>query len=294
VEPRDLALVLTSALLHATWNAAAKGSARPTAFLLAMEAATLPLAVAVLAFGFSPAEVPTPVWGLLVATGIVHALYATCLGRAYAAADLSVVYPIARSTPALLPLAAWPLLGERPEAAGLAGIAMVVAGMWAVQTDGRLRREALVGRGAVFAYLTLLATVGYSLLDKEAMRRLHEAAWSGPAPRPLAFLALLYAFYLPFFLWTSRRDARPSEVLAVVRARPVAVLAAGAVAIASYALTLEALRRAPVSYVVAVRQSSILFGVAIGAVWLRERPGRVRVAGAAAIVAGVAAIALAR
>jgi drug/metabolite transporter (DMT)-like permease len=60
----------------------------------------------------------------------------------------------------------------------------------------------------------------------------------------------------------------------------------------SYALILQALRTAPVSYVTAVRQTSVLFAVILGTTWLLERPGRLRLIGAAATVAGVALIAL--
>ena len=60
----------------------------------------------------------------------------------------------------------------------------------------------------------------------------------------------------------------------------------------SYALVLEALRTAQVSYVVAVRQCSVLFAVAF-AVWaLSERPSRARMTGTLGTVAGVVLIAL--
>ena len=60
---------------------------------------------------------------------------------------------------------------------------------------------------------------------------------------------------------------------------------------AGYALVLAALETAPVSYVVAVRQTSVLFALALGMLWLRETPGRPRVWGAVATVVGVALIA---
>jgi drug/metabolite transporter (DMT)-like permease len=47
-----------------------------------------------------------------------------------------------------------------------------------------------------------------------------------------------------------------------------------------------------VSYVVAMRQTSVLFAIALAAWWLGERPSASRVAGAVATVAGVALIAL--
>ena len=58
-------------------------------------------------------------------------------------------------------------------------------------------------------------------------------------------------------------------------------------------LVLAALETAPVSYVVAARQSSVLFALLLGVFWLRERPGRPRLLGAVATVVGVAMIAFA-
>ncbi len=50
----------------------------------------------------------------------------------------------------------------------------------------------------------------------------------------------------------------------------------------SYTLILQALRTAPVSYVVATRQLSVVFAVGLALFWLRERPSRARIAGRAA------------
>ena len=57
-------------------------------------------------------------------------------------------------------------------------------------------------------------------------------------------------------------------------------------------LVLKALETAPVSYVVSVRQLSVLFALVLGVVLLRERPDRARTLGAMATVVGVALIAL--
>jgi drug/metabolite transporter (DMT)-like permease len=62
----------------------------------------------------------------------------------------------------------------------------------------------------------------------------------------------------------------------------------------SYTLILHAMETAPVSYITAARQSSVLFALLIAVVALKERPGRLRVLGGIANVAGVVLIALAR
>ena len=60
----------------------------------------------------------------------------------------------------------------------------------------------------------------------------------------------------------------------------------------AYALVLAALSLAPAAAVAAVRETSILLAVALGAVALREPVDRARVVGAALVVAGVALVAL--
>jgi drug/metabolite transporter (DMT)-like permease len=289
--PVELAMVLASALLHATWNTAAKGSRSPAGYLVATGLASALAGLPVL-FAFSFAEVPAPLWGVLAGTSIAHALYAFWLSRAYVHGELTLVYPISRTTPAFMPLVAIPLLGESLTLAGALGIALVVLGMWLVQTDGRLRREDLASRGAAFAYLTLLATVAYSLFDKQAMALLDGAAWSGAAPRSVAYFYFLSVVPLPLFWLLARRDAPASVVREILREERAQVLGGVVAGFVSYALILEALRTASVSYVVAARQASVVFVVLFGVAWLRERPGPVRIAGVGASVGGVVLIAL--
>jgi drug/metabolite transporter (DMT)-like permease len=71
----------------------------------------------------------------------------------------------------------------------------------------------------------------------------------------------------------------------------VSTVAAAVCSFGAYALVLAALSLAPAAAVAAVRETSILFAVALAAVVLRERVGPVRVAGAVLVVAGVTLVA---
>jgi drug/metabolite transporter (DMT)-like permease len=147
--------------------------------------------------------------------------------------------------------------------------------------------------GMTYAWLTLATTVAYSLIDKRLMSGLSGLAWSSPVPRSLfGFFALWLgcaAFFVPLAL--ARLE---SGVLAGVLAGEWRnALVAGIISIAGYGLILEALQTAEASYVVAVRQASVLFVLVLSVRLLRERPGRVRVLGGVATVVGVALIAIA-
>jgi len=116
--------------------------------------------------------------------------------------------------------------------------------------------------------------------------------WTGPAPRAVAYYVLLCVSYLPFFYAFSRRRLDVATLRATARQRPFAILSVVLASFVSYTLILQALRTAPVSYVVATRQLSVVFAVSLALLWLRERPSRARLVGAALTVAGVATIGL--
>lgn len=288
----DLSIVLASSLLHAGWSVAIKGSRDALTFNMLQAVASAAVALGLLAAIDLPA-LPSSFWLLLAGTGTAHAFYLYWLLRALAEGDISLVYPIARSTPAFLPLAAVPLLGESVSLAGGIGIATVVAGMWLVNLQPGFRFGGFRTPGLTFAVLTLGTTVAYSLCDARAMVLLDGAPWTSPVPRPIFFFFLLHlgaaVLYIPLVL---RRT--PRDVLATVARKEwrTALLALG-IGVAGYSLILQALRTAPASYVVAVRQSSVFFVLVLGVLRLGERPGTPRVLGATLTVAGVVLIGLA-
>jgi drug/metabolite transporter (DMT)-like permease len=284
-----LALVLLSALLHAAWSASIKSSTSPLAFNVMQTLVAVPVSLLGLTL-FDFANLSGAALGWLLGTSVAHGLYYYWLSRALEHADLTLAYPIIRSTPALLPLLAVPILGEIPSPLGALGIAVVVAGVWAVY-GGRLSRATLTAPELRFAWLTLAGTVGYSLADKAGMSALGAHAWQGPLPPSLAWFCLISLGCTPLFLGLTARRVPFQELRLALRRDLGRASLAFAGSLAGYALILEAYRSAPASYVVAVRQTSVLFAVVIAMLFLRERPSRPRVLGALTTVCGVALIA---
>src|SRR3970282_930811 len=126
-------LVLGAAVIHATWNAMAKGARDPMAMLwwagVLSSLLLAPPALYVLARdGFSPGALP-----FVVATVILHSVYFFVLGTAYQTGDFSVVYPMARGLGvALVPAGAFYFFDERLSALGILGIALILAGIFAL------------------------------------------------------------------------------------------------------------------------------------------------------------------
>jgi drug/metabolite transporter (DMT)-like permease len=220
---------------------------------------------------------------------VAHGLYGYWLALALERADLTLAYPIVRSTPALLPLLAVPVLGETPSLLGAAGIAVVVSGVWLVHGAG-LTLRALAAPALRYAWLTLLATVGYSLSDKAAMASLAGGDYRGWLAPALLWYCVIVTTSTFVFLPLAFRRVRVGELERMLRVEGWRAAAAVAISLIGYGLILLAFEQAPASYVVAVRQSSVLFAVWIGVGLLGERPDRGRLLGAAATVAGVALI----
>ena len=100
-----LALVLSSAVAHATWNFLFKRDTNPEVFIwwaqVTVAALLWPVALALV----WQEPIVARGWWFVLGTSLLHALYFLLLGRSYHLADLSVVYPIARGMgPALVPV----------------------------------------------------------------------------------------------------------------------------------------------------------------------------------------------
>ena len=256
-------LVLLSALIHIGWNFLMKSSRSPRGFYLMKGTVLMGLGGVVLLS--SPlSEVSREVWVCAIASGITHAVYGIALSSAYETGDISLVYPIARSAPAFVPVAAFLLLGERISLQGGIGILIVVACIYAMQMRGYAGTElqrfwaSMRQSDSRWAFVTLGSVVTYTLIDKTGMVRFSQLE-AIPSERQ----ALLYFFGETFIactlLWAYmllRGEARQGMIWRLEWPR-VTVAALGTVL--SYSLILYVMRSEPVSYIVTLRQTSVLF-----------------------------------
>jgi drug/metabolite transporter (DMT)-like permease len=274
-----LALVLAAAFAHAGWNFLAKGAAGGAVFVwLCMVASTvLYLPALAIALASTSGQLRWEALGLMAGSGVLHSAYFVLLQRGYATGDLSVVYPLARGTgPLLSGAAAIAFLGERPSALGLAGALIIVAAVFSLVGTGGSR--AAIG----FALLTGMTIAAYTLWDKHAV---------GPTDlNPVVYnwgTSLTVALILS--PWVLARPDRLRVVWSGSRGRAGGV---GLLSPLAYVLVLYALARAPVSVVAPARETSILIGTLLGTTVLAEGDTRRRMIAAAAVLVGVAALAL--
>jgi len=276
MSPGVLALVLGAAVAHAGWNLIAKGAAGGAAFVWLTTVASGVLFAPVLVGGI---DVNPAALAFMAGSGALHALYFVLLQRGYATGDLSLVYPLARGTgPLLSTAAAIAFLGERPTGLAVAGGAVIVAAVFSLAA----RPHGDATEGAVFALLTGVAIAGYTLWDKQAVDEHGLDPLTYYWGTNLANLLLITP-------WVLRNRERLDLAWRTSRMRAAAV---GLLSPVAYVLVLEALARAPVSYVAPARETSILLATLLGVTVLREGDTRRRAMAAVAIVAGITLLAL--
>lgn len=269
-------MMLVSGAAHAVVNAVLKsGKDKMSSRALIDGFSALLMAPAVL---FLP--LPHGAWGWLAGSFATHLVYLFCLIRSFEAADMSAAYPVMRgSAPVIAAAVAVAVLGEAVTPAVALGVGLVSAGTLMIA----LRRRA-DPRSLAWALATGATIAAYTVIDAAGVRA---------APNPFSyiawvFLTLGFGIGALFALWRG-----PAFVVAA-RAEWKAGLAAGALSIVTYGLALIAYRYGEVPRLAAVRETSILFGVLIAAVFLKERVSPARAAGALAIAGGAAVLVFVR
>ena len=211
----------------------------------------------------------------IVASATLELVYFLLLTAAYQRSDLSLVYPIARGSAPVLVLVGATAAGAALGAWQALGVVLVGVGVMLVRGLG-----GVVDRKGIVLSLLIGATIaGYTLVDKEGIEHASTVAYLELVLAPVALATVA--------LQVARNGSRSLR-----GGLGAASVVAGVLSFAAYALALAALELAPAAAVAAVRETSILFAVALGAVVLRERVDAARVGGAALVVAGVALVAL--
>jgi drug/metabolite transporter (DMT)-like permease len=239
------------------------------------------IVASVAAFAALPfVPVPPPaVWGVLALSVGLHVGYKLCLVRAYSHGDLGEAFPLARGVVPLFATAiALVSLGQIPTTGQAIGIGSVSAGLLLVMLERQREPNWRLWSAAAGAGLTV---AGYSVLDAYGIRLF--GTWVG-------FTAWLIVIDNAAFLALAllQRGRVLWRDLAANRER---IVASGLLGLASFCVFLWALSRGPVGAVSALRETSMLFAMALGVLLHGERLSPVRLAGGLMMMLGVAAIA---
>ncbi len=259
IEPAAIALVLFSAVIHASWNRV----------LHAENDRVASMAVAGLVVGalLLPAIIiwpPWAAWPFVLMSAVTHVFYALGLSAAYRRGALSVAYPLGRGVaPLLVTLGGWLVLAERPDGGAVIGAALLAIGLGVIAVSGGRSGQ---GSAVVFALLTGLTIACYSVVDAGAVRQVS----------PVGYLGAVLA--IQGVILTLLVRGNPARLRGGIRSGTL--IAIGSVA--AYLLVLFAFQRAPAGRVSTLREASVLIGIMLSG----ERPAPSIWIGAALVLAG--------
>lgn len=285
-----LSLVLVAAFLHAFWNYLAKKSSNKIAFIWWFILSAVILYFPMFLYFYTGMKISAAGWACIFATGILHTFYFFFVGSSYERGDLSVVYPLARGFgPFWVPILAVVILREQLSLPGVIGIAFVVAGIYAIHLKSFSFKTlfepftAIRSAPSIWALLTGCTIAAYSLVDKVGVKSVHPAVY-------IYFIFLIPLIFLtPYVLIKERKALKPEWHI-----NKGSIMVVGFLVAFTYLLVLFAMQTSNVSYVVPVREVSIVFSALFGIIWLEEGHRQPRLIGAFLIALGVAFIGLSR
>lgn len=266
--------VLFAAFLHAAWNALIK--AEPDKLAMSWAMATAAGAVALPLMVVAPLPL-APAWPLIALSAVIHVAYFALVGLALRHADLSAAYPITRgAAPPVTAILAFVVLGETMALNGWLAVGAIAAGIATLSADA-LARGGLSRSAALLALCNAAIVVLYTLIDGSGARLAGNAvsyvAWMTAATGVLVAL-------LAFAVWPRGVFGRGLRFWSLA-------IAGGSLSIASYGIALWAMTQAPIGLVAALRETSVLFAAALGALCFGERFGAARWGALVLIVAGI-------
>ena len=269
------ALILFSAVLHASWNAFVKNDGdRTLAMAWIMGVGGI---ASLVALPFVPFPKPE-VWPFLIATTILQNVYFAFVILSYRHGDLSQAYPIARGTAALLAAVASSTLG----------IDVLVPREWmgiALSSLG-IASLAFAASGAT---TTLRRSLGYPLLSGAftAAYSIVDGSGARAAESPLQYVLwmnTLAAPFLPIYALATRGAEIRRTGLEGIGPRLVAAM----VVMVSYGVAVWAFSQGSMGRMAVLRETSVLFAAILGSVVLKEPFGGRRIFSACLILAGFA------
>jgi drug/metabolite transporter (DMT)-like permease len=292
-----IVLLSISAVTHAGWNLLSKRySSSPSFFLVANIVGFVALFPFLVFHRNELLQFPAEAWVLLVITGFFLALNYWALASAYKSGDMSIVYPLARSSPIIVVSIVTLVLGQADQLSiqCMLGIPLVVGGCFLIpmRRFADIRFRNYFNTACIFAFVAALGTAGYSMVDDNALRLLRNTL--GGNTDTTVSITLIYAGLqaLSSSLWLALLvGARRVER---VRFRQILLTGKGTATIAgigifgTYALVLISMAFVTnVSYVVAFRQLSIPIGTCFGIFILGESYNRPKIIGVCIIFLGL-------
>jgi drug/metabolite transporter (DMT)-like permease len=266
-------VVLFAAALHASWNAIIKGGTDK------FNDTVLVMIVAALFPGLLLPWLPLPSaasWPYLIASVIIHFAYFSLVAMAYRAGDLSYAYPIMRGVaPMLTALIASIAIGEALSPGGKIGIVLLCLGILTLTSQSWWSKKFGLAPTAI-ALTNAVVISMYTIVDGIGLRL---------AGNPVSYICWLFFLqpvpFIPLLVFRHRE-----RFVTQMKIRWSVSLLGGLCTCTSYGLAMYAMAFIPIALVAALRETSVIFGAVIAAIFLHERFGPIRYIAAGLVTAG--------
>lgn len=286
----SLTLVLVSAAMHASWNLLVREQRSINMFMCITVVSLCVFFIPLLLLEVIAPPVLSAVPVHLFFGSLFLAVYYFGMTHSYRGGDFTVAYPLARALPVLMVACAEVALGEAPTPLGWLGIFLIAIGSVIVplQSLRELNLARYWNRTTVWILMAATSIAAYTVIDRAALRQL---------PNGLLFAmryGILEAVVGGIMYWAALRVLRETIVLPSRWVDWKLPALATLFVFGSYSLILWAFQSDDrASYVIGLRQISIVIGVVAGAYLFRERGARLRIPAAVVITGGVILLSLA-
>lgn len=281
---KAILLIVLASLLQAVSNVFIKESQRKVAFMTT--ASLLSIILYFLLFIWMRQESTINVWSWIgiIACGGTGTIYYLFIARAYDRGDLSVIFPVTRGFgPIFILIFALILLKEHISWIGFLGILVAVFGSYVIHLPSfrpshlSVPFRALKSKAFLYSMGAGACTATYSLISKKNLE----------AVDPLTLLYLIFIFMVLFLFVFLFLTNGYSEIREEAKYNKRNLILIGICSFFASLLVLYALKISKVSYLGAVRNVSIVFGVLLGSFFLREGYGRIRFVASLLILGGI-------
>ena len=269
--------VLGAGVLHALWNAIAKGLGDVRDSFALLNLGVVAVCGVLLPFVGFPNR---SAYVYLAMAVVVHQIYELVLMAAYRHADFSQSYPIARGiAPLLVSCGGVIFANETVGVRNITGVLVVTTGV--VLLSRRPSQSHVSSRGIWWAIATGVAIAIYTVIDGCGVRT---------AGSSLRYAVTL--FFLQSLMWTMAVSVRRGWSWRPTRVRIAVGAAGGVISMLGYFTVLWAQTRTTLGTVSALRETGVFWAAVFGVVLFREGTVRRLLPPAVLVVAGVTLLSL--
>ncbi|OYU07673.1 MAG: EamA family transporter [Pseudomonas sp. PGPPP1] len=268
-----ITLVLISAFMHATWNAVVRAGSSRFMTLAMVDGTALLICLVALPLVTLPS---LEVWGYVLISVVLNTVYRLFLIKAYETGDFGQVYPVMRGVPpVLVALFSYCLLHEQLSFQAMAGVLLICLGIISLTFVRKMTAQMF--KPILMAVCAGAFIASYTVVDAKGVRA------SETVLQYIIYLTLFQSMPIPLLAYFKERAALAQ---AIGKHWRVGVMG-GVFYLASYGLVLFALSLDAVAKVSALRETSVIIGAIIAALFFHERFGWRRMFSAFVIVCGI-------